>query len=137
MILNIDFLAVLGASVAAFAVGALWYGPVFGAKWKMLMGYTDERMKAMKMTPLQAMSGGFVATVVMVFVLAAFLPVPPALTVGVALTRAFLIWLGFIATIQLNSVWYEERPVSLYVLNTAHSLVALLVAALVFAWWPW
>lgn len=136
MILNVDLFAVLGATVAAFAVGALWYGPLFGARWKMLMGYTDERMKAMKMTPLQAMGGGFVGTLVMVFILSMFLPVPPALTIGTALTRAFLIWLGFIATVQLNSVWYEERSIKLYVLNAAHSLVALLVAAAVFTWWP-
>lgn len=136
MSLDINFIAVLAASVAAFLVGALWYGPLFGKQWRMLMGINDQKMGG-KLTMAQALSGGFVATVVMVFILANFLPLHPALTIGIALTRAFLLWLGFIATVLLNSVFYEGKPFKLYIINASHYLVALLVAAALFAWWPW
>ena len=31
----------LAATVAAFAVGGLWYGPLFGKLWMAQMGFTD------------------------------------------------------------------------------------------------
>ncbi|HLD39833.1 MAG TPA: DUF1761 family protein, partial [Candidatus Nanoarchaeia archaeon] len=33
-----NYLAVLVAAIAAYVVGFLWYGPVFGKKWMALMG---------------------------------------------------------------------------------------------------
>jgi len=55
---EINYLAVLVAAIASMALGFLWYGPLFGNQWKKLMGFTDKSMKAMKMTPMQAMIGG-------------------------------------------------------------------------------
>ena len=43
---NINLLAVFLAALAFFAIGALWYGPLFGRPWKRLTGYTDEMIKA-------------------------------------------------------------------------------------------
>lgn len=137
MTFEVNLVAVLVATVAAFVVGALWYGPLFGKKWKELMGLTDESVKSMKMTMMQAMVGGFVTTLVLVYVLAHFLNLIPEGTVGAALTLAFWVWLGFVATIMMNSVWYENRPWKLYLINASHYLVAICVAALVLAWWPW
>ena len=137
MIYSVNFLAVLAATVAAYAVGALWYTALFSKKWKMLMGFTDDVMKSMKMTPTGAMSGGFVATLLMVFVLANLLAMFSITSVGTALTFAFWIWLGFVATIMSNVVWYENRSWSLYFINASHYFFAILIAAYVLAWWPW
>jgi|SRR3990167_5729170 len=133
----INYLAVLVSAIAAFAVGALWYGPLFGKQWKQLMGLTDDGISSVRLTAIQAMAGGFVTTLVIVFVLANLFVLAGVTTVTSAMTLAFWIWLGFVATIMLNSVWYENRPLQLYLINAAHYLVALLVAALVLAWWPW
>lgn len=137
MSFEVNLVAVLAASLAAFAVGALWYGPLFGKQWKVLMGFTDESMKAMKMTMTQALSGGFVATLVLVYVLAHFLNFVPDKTISGALTLAFWVWLGFVATVMSNSVWYENKSWALYAVNASHYLVAILVAAFILAWWPW
>jgi len=135
--ITVNFIAVIVATVAAFLVGALWYGPLFGKEWKRLMGFSDEAMRSMKMTPFQAMAGGFVATLVLTFVLANLMAMTLTVTVGAALTLAMWIWIGFVATIMSNMVWYESRPMKLYFINASHYLVALLVAAFVLAWWPW
>ncbi len=137
MSFEVNFVAVFVATVAAFMVGALWYGPLFGKSWKVLMGFSDETMKNMNMTLAKALSGGFVATLVLVFVLANFMHALRVLTVGEALALAFWIWIGFVATIMSNSMWYENRPLKLYVINASHYFVALMVAAAVLAWWPW
>lgn len=41
-----NLLTIVAAAVAFFAIGALWYGPLFGKPWKALNGYTDETMAA-------------------------------------------------------------------------------------------
>src|SRR3989344_5373124 len=100
--INVDFIAVFAATVVAFVIGALWYGPIFGREWRRLMGFSDDAMRQMKMTPTKAMSGGFVMTLLMVFVLANLMAMASVVTVGEALTFAFWIWVGFVATIMSN-----------------------------------
>ncbi len=136
MSFEVNFVAVFVATVAAFMVGALWYGPLFGKQWKVLMGFSDETMKSMSMTMTKAMSGGFVATLILVFVLANFMRALQVFTLDMAFALAFWIWLGFVATIMSNSMWYENRPMKLYIINASHYFVALMVAAAVLAWWP-
>lgn len=43
---EINLLAVFLAALAFFAIGAVWYGPLFGKPWKVLTGYTDEMIAA-------------------------------------------------------------------------------------------
>ena len=77
---SINYLAVFVATVAAMALGFLWYGPLFGSQWKKLMGFTDKTMKQMKMTPVQSMIGGFVSTLIMSYILAHFVDYTQAAT---------------------------------------------------------
>ena len=42
---NINWLAVVVSTVAYFALGAIWYGPVFGKAWQKGVGLTDEEIK--------------------------------------------------------------------------------------------
>jgi hypothetical protein len=44
---------------------------------------------------------------------------------------ALLVSIGFMATVLANSIWYERRPVELYLINAAHYVAAMVVAALV------
>lgn len=130
-----NYLAILGAAIVAFAVGALWYGPLFGREWRRLMGIGEgANMGAM---PTKAMTGGFVATLILVYVLAGLMSAMQVATVSAALVLAFWLWLGFVATILANSVFYEKRSWNLYLINAAHYLVAIALAAVVLAWWPW
>lgn len=41
---NINLLAALIGAVVFFAIGALWYGPLFGKAWKELVGFDGEKM---------------------------------------------------------------------------------------------
>lgn len=42
---NINWLAVLVITIASFALGALWYGKVFGKIWQREVGMNAESMK--------------------------------------------------------------------------------------------
>lgn len=41
-----NLLTIVLAAAAFFAIGALWYGPLFGKPWRALNGVTDEMVKA-------------------------------------------------------------------------------------------
>ncbi|MBI2559017.1 DUF1761 domain-containing protein [Candidatus Woesearchaeota archaeon] len=132
---EINNLAVLAAAIASMVIGFLWYGPFFGKQWKKLMGFTDKGMKAMKITPVQAMIGGFAATLLMSYILAHFVDYAEATTVMKGIEAGFWIWLGFVATVQIGMVLWEGKPFKLFALNTLHYLVALAVMASILAVW--
>jgi hypothetical protein len=136
--IEVNYFAVLVAAVAAFMVGWLWYGPLFGKPWRKLMNVPEggAGMGNAKMSFAQAMTGGFIATVILVFVLAEFLAITGTATVAGAVVIGLWLWLG-VAAVMSNMVWYESRPFTLYLINASHYLAAILLASAVLSWWPW
>jgi len=131
----VNYWAVLVAAIVSFVVGWLWYGPLFGKMWQGLMGMTPENMQAMKMKPMTAMFWGFVTALVMACVLSRVLFVFGAVSVSGALSVAFWVWLGFLATTSLGSYLWEGRPFKLFVLNAAHQFVSVFLMAIVLTLW--
>jgi len=131
----VDYLAVLVATIAAFAVGALWYGPLFGRQWRMLMNYSEGHagtaLGGQSVTMASAMTGGFLTTLILVYVLAVLMQALGIASAAQAAWFGFAIAVGFIGTTMANSVLYERRPVQLYLINVSHYVVATIVAALV------
>lgn len=41
---NINFLAVIAATLSTFLVGWFWYGPLFGKTWMSAVGVTEEQV---------------------------------------------------------------------------------------------
>ena len=44
--LHLNLTAVLVAAVAAFVLGGIWYGPLFGKTWQAHVGLSDEDLKS-------------------------------------------------------------------------------------------
>jgi len=44
-LLDVNWLAVVGAAVSGFIVGGIWYGPIMGKKWMGAVGLTEEEIK--------------------------------------------------------------------------------------------
>jgi len=128
-------IAVIVATVVAFAVGALWYGPLFGRQWRVLMNFSEGHAttnfgtEGISMT--SAMLGGFIITLVLVYVLAVLMQALGIQSAGQAAWFGFMVSAGFIGTTMMNGVFYERRPWALYLINTSHYVVAIIVAALV------
>lgn len=132
---NVNYLAVLVAAIASMILGFLWYGPLFGNMWKRLMNFTDKDIKNMKMAPKTSMIIGFVTALVISCTLAHFLIYMGISSVGDAIMAAFLVWLGFVATVQIGAVLWESKPWKLFFLNTAYNLVSLAIMAAILAVW--
>lgn len=129
---SVNYVAVLVAGIASMAIGMVWYLPaVFGNAWTKALGKKKDEMGK----PGPAMILTFIAALVMIYVLAHFLQVTGATTVGAGLTTAFWIWLGFIASTMLTNALFEGRSASLFWINSIYQLVNLLVAAAILVAW--
>ena len=135
----INYLAVVVAIVWNMALGMLWYGPVFGKMWKSLMGFTDESMKAMSMTPMKAMVGGVITAFLMSFVLTHDLVFASAYYgmggVRAGMAGGFWNWLGFIVPVCAGAVLWEGKTWKLFFLNIGYWLVALMGMGVILSVW--
>ena len=139
----VNYSAVLVAAIAAFVIGGLWYGPVFGKQWMALMGMTKERMEADKSKGVaKSYILMFVGSVVMAFVLSlVVMAMTPYLAVAGTLGAAagakigLWVWLGFVAPVTMGSVLWEMRPWKLWFLNTGYYAVTLAVMGAIIAAW--
>ena len=91
---EVNYLAVIAAAVATFALGGLWYSPaLFGKAWQREAGVTEEKMKSANMALIFGLT--FVLALIAAWVFALFLgPRPPmALGLGAGFS-AGLCWVG-------------------------------------------
>lgn len=130
-----NYLSVLGAALAAFLLGWIWYGPLFGKQWMAMMGYTKESIKTMKMKPSTAMVLGFFSMLAMAYVVAMFSNILAIADFSGAVALAFFLWLGFVATVLLGSVLWENRSWNLYFFNIAYHLVTISLIAVIVSLW--
>ncbi len=130
---SINWLAVVVAAVAAYIVGWLWYGVLFGKTWMKLNKMSPADIKKAKQKGMATpMILNFIGTLVTVYVLAVLIGAVEANDMIGAVQLAFWIWLGFLlATTVLGSVLWDGKPWGLFVLNGAYWLVSLEVVAIV------
>jgi hypothetical protein len=83
---DINWLAVIVAAVVHQALGALWYGPLFGTAWLAGMGKTREDIGA----PGPAYAVSALASLVAAVVLAIFLTLPDSVSLGSGLGYGLL-----------------------------------------------
>lgn len=132
----INYLAVIAAAVMNIVVASLWYGPFLGKQWMKLSGMTSEKLAEAKKKGMGASYGiALGASLVMAYVLSALVGSLGATAAPEGAKIAFWVWLGFLATSQLDVVLWEKRPKELYLINTTYRLVSLvLMGALLAAW---
>lgn len=133
---TINYLAVIVAAVASMMIGFLWYGPLFGKQWMQLMNFDKKKIGEAKkkgMGKIYALA--FLTTLITSYVLAHFVDYVEAKTIADGIILGFWVWIGFLATTQIGSVFWEGKPVKLYLINTLHYLVALAVMAAILAVW--
>jgi hypothetical protein len=116
---TIDWLAVAAASVASFAVGAVWYSPALFAKaWQRETGVTEEGARG-RNVPL-VMGAAFALTFLMTLVFGMFLGRDPGLAFGASAGfAAGLFWVA--ASIAVNYL-FEGRSLKLFLINGGYNV---------------
>ncbi len=127
--LHVHILPVLIATVIQWLLGALWYGYVFKARWKSLVGVDGQK-------PGSAWFGmvtAFIANLILSFVLAHIVLWSAATSFRQGVAMGALCWLGFMAPPMFTQHIFERRPAKLFAINAAYWLLAMMLAGGVLA----
>lgn len=101
--MNVDFVAVVAATIVQFAVGAIWYMVIFPKQWGEMFGF-DKLSKA-KQKEMQAQMGPFYGLQLAVTFLTAYVLVHFISVSSLEYWKvAFLVWLGFVLPTQVSAV---------------------------------
>lgn len=139
-VVPINYPAAVVAALAGFVLGFLWYGPLFGAQWIALMGFSKKDMEvAKKKGMVKQMVLALIGSLVMAFVLKHSLVFASEYLgvtgVSAGLQAGFWNWLGFIAPVTLGSVLWEGRSWKLWFLNNTYQLANLCLMGVILAVW--
>lgn len=132
----INYLAVLVAAVAAFALGALWYSPILFAKpWMKAHGYTEEDAAQMRKSANRSYLITFLCQLVIALVLAILIYMIGIYRPIGGIKLGALCWLGFAATIGLTSQVFSNKRFAVYVIDVAYQLAYLVLMGWILAIW--
>ena len=135
--MRIHYPAVFVSALAYWALGALWYSPLlFARPFVALMRWTPEQLASVESQGEGAqIVVALLTSLVLAYVLAHFVKFTGAETVKSGALTGFWLWLGFVATSNLETVLFESRPVGLYLINNGYHLVGLLGMGSLLAVW--
>ena len=128
---TINWLAVLTATVSAFILGGLWYGPLFGRAWLRASGLTEERVASGSRGKIFGIA--FVLDFLAAAVLAPFLGPDATFSFGLAAGAAVgLCWVGT----ALGVVYlFEHRPLAHWLVNAGYQFLAFTVMGGILGAW--
>ena len=127
---RLNHLAVLGAAIAFFLLGYLWYGLIFTGLWTSLVGPI----------PMNSSPTLFAESFLCGWVMAYF--------VGIALTNhehpqpvrhgiefGIFMGLGIYATMLLNGYLYTSKPIGLWAIDAGYVVLGLAVVGAIVSGW--
>jgi hypothetical protein len=138
MVPEINYWAVILATLSSMIVGSIWYTPkVFGNYWMKQAGVTPSGNSKDAIRPI-------LVTVIVSFVTAWVLAGAVWISFQFyggsflvnALVTAVILWAGFTAARFVTHDQFDRRTTGLTVLNVAHELVTILIMALIIGVWP-
>jgi uncharacterized protein DUF1761 len=133
---EINYAAVAVAGLGAFFLGALWYTALFGATWRRLAGFTDEKIKELQgqRGPAVFFGGMIVAYLVVAFVLAALTASLDIQTPIAGAALGLLVWLA-VAAVGMTGHLAHDKPFGLYVIDTSFQLAFFVMMGAVLGAW--
>lgn len=138
MVPEINYWAVILATLSSMVVGSIWYTPkVFGNLWMRLSGVTPSGRASDAVMPI-------VVTVLVSFITAWVLAGSAAISWHFysgsffwnAVLTAAILWAGFTAARFITHDAFDKRPANLTILNISHELVTVIVMAIIIGVWP-
>jgi hypothetical protein len=135
--MKINYAAIVASALLYWVLGGIWYSPLlFGGKFIEIMRWSPEQVARIGAQGAAAqLALAFVGSLLAAFVLAHVVRYTNAETGAEGAKTGLWLWLGFIVTTNLNTVFFEYRPVGLYLINIAYHLVAFLSMGALLAGW--
>ena len=131
---GINWFAVIVAAVSAFALGAVWYGPLFGKRWQTLTQLSDEDLADANMAMVFGTS--FVLTLIISFALAAMIvAVLPAPNLVNGLLLGLEMSLVFVATSFGINYLFARQPMALYGIDVGYMVAMFVLMGAILGVW--
>ncbi|MCS0500530.1 DUF1761 domain-containing protein [Protaetiibacter mangrovi] len=134
---EINYIAVLLATLSSMVVGAVWYTPkVFGNYWMKQAGIERGQMGS-AVRPI-------IVTVIVSFITAWVLAGAAYISFTFyggsffwnAMLTGVILWAGFTAARFITHDQFDRRTAGLTVLNCAHELVTIVIMGVIIGVWP-
>jgi hypothetical protein len=130
---DVNWLAVVVATVLAFALGALWYSKaLFGTAWMQEIGLTEEAINNANMARTFGLT--FVLQLLSAAALSALLGDDSGWLDGLHTG----LWVGvfWVATAYGVTYLFEQRPLRLWLINAGYYVVWFAITGVVIGAWP-
>lgn len=133
---NINWLALLVATLAYFMLGALWYSKaLFGHKWAALVKL-DVNDPNLKKGMASMMVGSFIFMLVACLGIAFLVArINPERSIIAAIKIGLLAGICFASTALSISFIYERKPRSLFFIDCGYHVIGLLLASIILVMW--
>ena len=130
---DINWLAVLLATVAGMACAGLWYTkPLFGSTWRKLTGISEADSRKSGKTPMVIV---LFANIFTAIVLTVIISISKAMfknnSLWLSLFVGFILWLAFSATTLITHNTFEQKPTKLSWINNGYQFVLFISMVLV------
>lgn len=126
MLKGVNWIAVVVAFVLLEALGFLWYGPLFGARWMAELG-TPPDPKSEQF----ALGLGAIVTIIIVLGLAWLMRRLGAASLQAGLTAALAAWFFFDFTTMALDYLFMGQTATFVAINMGYQLVSYLIAGAV------
>ena len=133
MDLTVNVLAVLVATLAYFALGALWY-MALSAPWMAAVGFSREDVEKGSNPAIFGLT--FVLEAVTVFTLAVLLRNSGLTGLAGGASLGALVGIGIWFALMSVTFMYESRKPALFLIDGGYHVVALVVAGAILGAWP-
>jgi hypothetical protein len=128
---SVNWLAVLLGTVVSMAMGALWYGPLFGQLWLKMIGKTEDELDSDPSMYVKTAVAAFLGMLALNLVVVSF----GATTLLAGILAGAFIFVGIGATSTFVYTTFEGPPEKVWLLYAVYNLVVYLIMGGVFAIW--
>ena len=134
---DLNYLAIIVATVAGMIVGSLWYSPVmFAQPWLRLIGKTMDELREEGHGPAVAMVIAVIGALITSYVLALVVNASsdaPDLVDGLMI--GVLVWAGLVGVQTLIGTVFQARPLRLWILDSGNQLLTFAFMGLIIGAW--
>ena len=128
---GLNWWAILVATAAAFALGGIWYGPVFGQAWMAAIGKSADDLKP---SPMPFIVSFFTALLTCI-VLAVLMYDLAIETLGGGLAMGALVGVGFIATAMASDTAFCGWGMRLFLIQSGYRVAYSIIMGGILGVW--
>ena len=136
MTIEMNWPAIAVAGLAAFMLGSLWFSSaLFGKPWMRAMGITLNDIHDAEKPIGPALAASLASSLVMSLVMAVLLALTGIESLSGGLGIGALVFFGFNGASFFRLVFWEDRPVVLFLISAGYDLMCFMLAGGVLAIW--